>query len=87
MLVWIITGIVILTIGLVIFRFFNHSGKKVINKNQKTMELEIPEDVSIERFKCEDCGAQLTMDNIKMAAGAPNISCPYCDASYQLKRT
>jgi len=30
------------------------------------------------------CGGVLTMDNIKMVAGAPVVNCPYCGTTYQL---
>jgi len=51
---------------------------------QTTLKVELPGDVNIERFQCQDCGAQLSMDNVKMVAGAPMVDCPYCGAAYQL---
>jgi predicted RNA-binding Zn-ribbon protein involved in translation (DUF1610 family) len=70
---------IILTIGLI-------SKKQTSTTNQQTTTLEVnlPGDVNIERFKCADCGAQLSMDNVKMVAGAPMVDCPYCGAAYQL---
>jgi hypothetical protein len=38
----------------------------------------------MDTLKCKSCGGSLTMDNIKMVAGAPVVSCPYCNSTYQL---
>jgi len=35
-------------------------------------------------MKCKSCGGSLTMDNIKLVAGAPVVNCPYCNTTYQL---
>jgi hypothetical protein len=53
-------------------------------QQQTTLKIDLPSDVNIERFKCQDCGAQLSMENVKMVAGAPMVDCPYCGAAYQL---
>jgi transcription elongation factor Elf1 len=41
--------------------------------------------VSLESFQCRNCGGKLSADNVKMVAGAPVVSCPYCGTSYQLE--
>jgi uncharacterized Zn-finger protein len=35
--------------------------------------------------KCQSCGGALTPENVKLVAGAPVVTCPYCNTSYQLK--
>jgi hypothetical protein len=35
-------------------------------------------------MNCKHCGGALSTDNIKMVAGAPVVSCPYCNSTYQL---
>jgi transcription elongation factor Elf1 len=46
--------------------------------------IDLSGDVDLEKFTCQNCGGALTSDNIKMVAGAPVVSCPYCGTSYQL---
>ena len=59
-------------------------GPEKSTKVETTLKIDLPSDVNIERFQCQDCGAQLSMDNVKMIVGAPMVECPYCDAAYQL---
>jgi hypothetical protein len=47
-------------------------------------ELDIGGDVELEALKCESCGAQLDKSAISLAEGAAVVSCPYCNATYQI---
>jgi uncharacterized Zn-finger protein len=38
----------------------------------------------MDTIKCKSCGGTLTANDIKMVAGAPMVTCPYCHTSYQL---
>lgn len=82
---WAVIGGILLVVGfgiiLVASLFFK---TKTMTTQQTTLQVNLPGDVNVERFKCADCGAQLTMDNVKMVAGAPMVECPYCNATYQL---
>ena len=49
-----------------------------------TQHIDIGGDVDMEALKCESCGAQLDKSAIGMAEGAVMVSCPYCDATYQI---
>ena len=88
---WILPGILIIGFGLlcaaggVALIFFNRKKTKEaaeINQNVN-FNIDLPGEVKIESMKCVSCGSPLTTDNIKMAAGAPVVSCPYCGTSYQ----
>ena len=81
---WIVPGIIIIVVGLGVIYLTSRATKKAAEETQTTLKIDLPADVNIERFQCQDCGAQLTMDNVKMVAGAPMVNCPYCDAAYQL---
>jgi hypothetical protein len=84
---WLAIGGILLIIGFAIILAVSLLIKKPSSsstQNQTTLQVNLPGDVNVERFKCADCGAQLTMDNVKMVAGAPMVECPYCDAAYQL---
>ena len=47
-------------------------------------EIDLPGATKIEAMQCKNCGGALTPDNVKMVAGAPVVSCPFCGTSYQL---
>jgi hypothetical protein len=49
-----------------------------------TLKIDLPANVNLDTLKCKSCGGTLTADNIKMVAGAPVVTCPYCHTSYQL---
>jgi hypothetical protein len=49
-----------------------------------TLKIDLPGDVNLDTMKCKSCGGALTTDHIKMVAGAPVVTCPYCNTVYQL---
>ncbi len=49
-----------------------------------TLKVDLPANVNLDQMKCKACGGSLTMDDIKMVAGAPVVNCPYCHTTYQL---
>ena len=49
-----------------------------------TQQIDIGGDVDMEALKCASCGAQLDKSAIGMAQGAVMVTCPYCDATYQI---
>ncbi|HEY5119688.1 MAG TPA: hypothetical protein VII90_09550 [Anaerolineales bacterium] len=49
-----------------------------------TLKIDLPANVNLDSLKCKSCGGALTADNIKMVAGAPVVTCPYCHTTYQL---
>ena len=49
-----------------------------------TLKIDLPANVNLNSLKCKSCGGALTADNIKMVAGAPVVTCPYCHTTYQL---
>lgn len=82
---WAIIGGILLVVGFVIILAVSFALKTPASTtHQTTLQVNLPGDVNVERFQCQDCGAQLTMDNVKMVAGAPMVECPYCNAAYQL---
>ncbi|RPI30368.1 MAG: hypothetical protein EHM70_14065 [Chloroflexota bacterium] len=49
-----------------------------------TLNIDLPGDVNLDTLKCQSCGGALKPENIKMVAGAPVVTCPYCGTTYQL---
>lgn len=83
---WLIVGAIGIAFGFGVIWLASRSGKTASGANDQgvTLNIDLPGDVDIERFECQNCGSPLSIDNIKMVAGAPMVSCPYCDAAYQL---
>ena len=82
---WIPIGIITVAIGLAIIWFVGRKKPVVSGENQNvTLKIDLPADVNLDTLKCQSCGGALTTDNIKMVAGAPVVSCPYCKTTYQL---
>jgi hypothetical protein len=48
------------------------------------MKIDLPGDTKISQMKCQSCGGAITSNDVKMMAGAPVVTCPYCQATYQL---
>ncbi|MCX8025201.1 MAG: hypothetical protein N3A60_08365, partial [Thermanaerothrix sp.] len=51
---------------------------------QVTLKVDLPGDINLDTLKCKSCGGTLKAENIKMVAGAPVVTCPYCGTTYQL---
>ncbi len=83
---WLLVGIISVGIGFGVIWLAgrNKAGAEAAGGNQVTLQVDLPGDVNLETMKCKSCGGALTMDNIKMVAGAPVVTCPYCNTTYQL---
>jgi hypothetical protein len=51
---------------------------------QVVMKIDLPGDTKISQMKCQSCGGAISADDVKMMAGAPVVTCPWCGATYQL---
>jgi hypothetical protein len=80
---WIVIGIISVGIGLVLIFF---AGRKSAAGDQTsvTYKVDLPANVSMDTLKCKSCGGTLAPENIKMVAGAPVVTCPFCNTTYQL---
>ncbi len=80
--IWIPIGGFLIVLGLVLIWLV---GRKVKSDSTELIQkIELSGDVNLEALSCESCGGALSPDNIKMVAGAPVVTCPYCDSTYQL---
>jgi len=84
-LIYFLTGGILVGIGLVIIWLAARSKAQAGQGGENvTLKIDLPANVNMDTLKCKSCGGSLTMDNIKMVAGAPVVSCPYCKSTYQL---
>lgn len=78
---WILVGVLSVGAGLGLIWL---TGRRAKQQTELIQKIELSGDVNLETLTCQNCGGALTVDNIKMVAGAPVVNCPYCNSSYQL---
>ena len=83
---WLVVGVISVGIGfgLIWFAGRKSPSASTVEGDNVTLNIDLPGDVNLDSMKCKSCGGVLTMDAIKMIAGAPVVSCPYCNTTYQL---
>ena len=79
---WIPGGVILIALGLGMLWLIGRQAKS--EPTELIQKIELSGDVNLEALSCESCGGALSPDNIKMVAGAPVVTCPYCDSTYQL---
>ncbi len=79
---WIVIGLVSVLIGFGLIYFA--ARRKAVETTNVTLNIDMPGNVSMDTIKCKSCGGTITKDDIKMVAGAPMVTCPYCHTTYQL---
>ena len=83
---WIPVGIISVGIGFGLIWFASRRKPTTDGTDSNvTLNIDLPANVDLDTLKCQSCGGALHTDNIKMAAGAPVVDCPYCGTTYQLK--
>ncbi|MCD4673301.1 MAG: hypothetical protein K8R77_11615 [Anaerolineaceae bacterium] len=82
---WVLTGIilVIIAFGIILFAA-RRAAKEASNDTNVTLNIDLPGEVSMNTIKCKSCGGELHSGDIKMVAGAPVVTCPYCHTTYQI---
>jgi hypothetical protein len=70
--------------GLIWFAGRKRPAESTAQGDSMTLNIDLPGDVNLDTMKCKSCGGALTMEAIKMVAGAPVVSCHYCNTTYQL---
>jgi len=81
---WVGTGLILVLIAFVLIWFASRKKATAVGDQALTLNIELPGNVSLDTLKCKSCGGALTSKNINMVAGAPVVTCPYCDTTYQL---
>jgi DNA-directed RNA polymerase subunit RPC12/RpoP len=81
---WLLIGVISVVIGLALI-WLARKQQPSAEAGDVTLKIDLPADVQLDKFQCTNCGGDLTMDNVKMVAGAPTVNCPYCGTTYQLK--
>ena len=81
---WIPIGVISVLIGFGLIWLVGRQKASAPADQEVTLKIDLPANVNLDTFKCQSCGGALTTDNVKMVAGAPVVTCPYCNTTYQL---
>lgn len=81
---WILVGLVSVAVGFGLIWFGSRQKPASQPAGDMTLKIDLSGDVNLDALKCKACGGSLTSENIKMVAGAPWVTCPYCHTTYQL---
>ena len=79
-----LVGVVLCLVAFGIIFFVTRKKKVESSTINVTLNIDLPGNVSLDTLKCQQCGGTLTKDNITMVNGAPMVTCPYCNTTYQL---
>ena len=79
---WILIGAISIAIGFGLIWFA--SRKPATSTTNVTLQIDMPGKVGMDALKCKSCGGVISEADVKMVAGAPIVTCPYCKTSYQL---
>ena len=79
-----IIGIIMIGIGSAIMLIITRKGKAEKASKNVTYNIDLGGETKATKLTCEKCGAPLGKNDITIVAGAPTISCPYCDVTYQI---
>jgi hypothetical protein len=83
---WIVVGLLTVGVGFAIIWFASRRKAPAAAAGESvTLNIDLPGEVSMDKLRCENCGGPLKPENIKLVAGAPVVTCPYCGTTYQLK--
>ena len=77
-------GIILALVGFALIFFATRIKTAPDQPANVTLNIDLPGDVSMDSMKCKSCGGVLAPENVKMVAGAPVVTCPFCGTTYQL---
>ena len=88
---WLGTGILIIGFGMVcvvaaiiLIAVARRKAKQEAAAQNVSINVDLPGQMKIDAMKCQNCGGELSSANVKIVAGAPVVTCPYCGTTYQM---
>jgi hypothetical protein len=79
-----ITGAVLIIVAIVLVVIGLRLKPATQQPDNVTLKIDLPGNVGMDTIKCKSCGGTLSAEDVKMVAGAPVVTCPYCHTTYQL---
>jgi hypothetical protein len=80
---WICVGVISIGVGFGLIWFAGRRKPSATPENV-SLKVDLPANVNMDTLKCQSCGGTLKPENIQMIAGAPVVTCSYCNTTYQL---
>jgi len=80
--IWI--AIILAVVGFLLIFFGTRMGKAADAAQNVTVNIDLPGEVGMSTIKCKSCGGVLSEKDVKLVAGAPVVTCPFCGTTYQL---
>ena len=81
-LIWFAIGLAVA--GFLLIFFATRIGAPGDPAQNVTVNIDLPGEVGMSTIKCESCGGVLSEKDVKLVAGAPVVTCPFCGTTYQL---
>lgn len=80
---WLLISVISILVGFGLIWFASRTKPTAADTNV-TLQVDLPANVNLDTLKCRSCGGALKPEDVKMVAGAPVVTCPYCGTTYQL---
>jgi len=77
-------GIGLTCAGIVMIFFATRIKAPADSTQNVTVNIDLPGEVGMDTIKCKSCGGVLSEKDVKLVAGAPVVTCPFCGTVYQL---
>jgi phage FluMu protein Com len=77
-------GIGLAVVGFLLIFFATRMGPAGDGTQNVTVNIDLPGEVGMDTIKCTSCGGVLSEKDVKLVAGAPVVTCPWCGTTYQL---
>lgn len=79
-----VTGIILAAVGFGLIIAATRIKTEPDQPDIINVNVDLPGNVSMDTLKCKSCGGVLAPKDLKLVAGAPVVTCPYCGTTYQL---
>ena len=77
-------SIILAGVGFILIFFATRTEPAAEAGQNVTVNIDLPGQVGMDTIKCKSCGGVLSEKDIKLVAGAPVVTCPFCGTTYQL---
>jgi hypothetical protein len=81
---WILIGLVQVAMAFGLIVLASRRRPATAGPSELVQRIDLSGEINLESLSCRQCGGALSARNVQMLAGAPVVTCPYCNASYQL---
>jgi hypothetical protein len=77
-------AIALAVVGFLLIFLATRMGAAADAAQNVTVNIDLPGNVGMDTIKCKSCGGTLSEKDVKLVAGAPVVTCPFCGTTYQL---